>query len=224
MPAASGEDHAARDLALVRMNRHAGRSARRRCRARAWPAASRLRPRDRARRGSRPPRHRTARYEPASRVAAALKCGTCASTQAMKPFMSVAPRPTMRSAALRRGEGRAGPVLAFDRHHVGMRGQHDAGAIRRPDGREDRRLLAGRDRECGARRCRAASDSSRSRPRYRDWIRCETDGNPISASRIRQRGLRLGHRVVFTKSVYIRSSPRKRGPRAKNAGFPLSRE
>ena len=40
-------------------------------------------------------------------------------------------------------EGIARPGLARDRHHVGVPGQHDATAIRRPDGGEDRRLGPG---------------------------------------------------------------------------------
>ena len=41
------------------------------------------------------------------------------------------------------GEGRARPVLARDRHHIGMRRQHDAGSVTRANGREQRGLASG---------------------------------------------------------------------------------
>ena len=51
--------------------------------------------------------------------------------------------PDDAAVAHRRGEGRARPVLPVDRYHIGMRGQHDAAAILRADGREERRLPSG---------------------------------------------------------------------------------
>ena len=61
---------------------------------------------------------------------------------ARKPFMSQVPRPIEPAVALRQLEGIAGPVLAVDRHHVGVAREHDAARDVRADGGEEIGLLA----------------------------------------------------------------------------------
>ena len=76
---------------------------------------------------SRPPRRSSARGGSGPRSPRSKKSGTSARTAAMKPFMSACRGHTGGHRA-RRTPTVARPVLAVDRDHVGMAGEHEAGA------------------------------------------------------------------------------------------------
>ena len=83
--------------------------------------------------------------------------------------MSAVPRPCRRPSRSAHDERIARPVLAVDRHHVGVPGQHEAGALGRPDRGEQIGLARRCRRRSASRRCPAGRGGRARNRSARGW-------------------------------------------------------